>query len=119
MLLDINIMAKLKTLFIFSLLTCLISTRLGMTWKLSVLPTQSNNFAGEVDCSGCDPYNGDTPCETELPVLCLKNEKSIPRPYYDYGPIYSPSGYAIGDFEYYMAGQGELMQQPLPSKERT
>jgi len=49
----------------------------GMTW----LKGGSNAINGTVTvgCSGCDAYNGDTPCTTKLPVLCFLPLKA-PKP---------------------------------------
>ncbi len=47
---------------------------MGMTWK-----KQSHYDTLGVDrvgCSGCDAYQGDTPCSTKLPILCLKQDNS-------------------------------------------
>ncbi len=43
----------------------------GLTWKL----VATNPTAGTVDVGcgpECDPYDGDTPCGTALPLLCIK-----------------------------------------------
>ena len=43
----------------------------GMTW--SVLQTNPTDGTTRVGCKvGCDPYKGDTPCTTPLPLLCVK-----------------------------------------------
>jgi hypothetical protein len=34
-----------------------------------------------IGCIDCDPFQGDTNCDTELPVLCKRTDKS-PRPAY-------------------------------------
>lgn len=52
--------------------------RSGMTW-------QQNNFDAElgiirVGCTGCDAYDGDTPCDEALPVLCLDDTDNLPNP---------------------------------------
>ena len=40
----------------------------GMTW--SVLQTNPTDGTSRVGCKvGCDPYKGDTPCTTPLPLL--------------------------------------------------
>ena len=51
--------------------------RKGMTWyKRGHIPEFGVDHLG---CSGCDPYQGDTVCSTELPILCLKKE-GLPNP---------------------------------------
>ena len=51
--------------------------RKGMTWyKQRHYPEFGVDFIG---CVGCLPYNGDTVCSTELPILCLKKE-GLPNP---------------------------------------
>jgi hypothetical protein len=43
----------------------------GLTWKL--LSTNSTTGTIDVGCwNGCNAYQGDTPCTTALPILCIK-----------------------------------------------
>jgi hypothetical protein len=43
---------------------------MGMTWEVQPYQhTGETNFF--VGCKGCDPYRGDTPCATKLPLLCF------------------------------------------------
>ncbi len=50
---------------------------LGMTWAKSLhsVPYGADN----VGCLGCNPYVGDTPCSTSLPILCIKTD-GAPNP---------------------------------------
>lgn len=60
-----------------SLLAAPLQARNGMTWmKLSHSPTYSTDAVG---CPDCNPYTGDTPCSTQLPILCLRRDVS-PNP---------------------------------------
>jgi hypothetical protein len=47
---------------------------MGMTWK----KVSHNDQLGidRVYCINCDAYQGDTSCETKLPILCLKKDNS-------------------------------------------
>lgn|GEM_PF-4788975 len=42
----------------------------GMTWKLALTNAPTGTIL--VGCSGCNAYQGDTPCTTALPILCIK-----------------------------------------------
>jgi len=43
----------------------------GLTWKL--LATNVTTGTIDVGCwNGCNAYQGDTPCTTALPILCIK-----------------------------------------------
>ena len=42
----------------------------GMTWKVSL--NNSELDIVKVDCLGCNPYKGDTYCNSSLPILCIK-----------------------------------------------
>jgi hypothetical protein len=42
----------------------------GMTWKF--VGTNATTGTFNVYCSGCNAYQGDTPCTTALPILCIK-----------------------------------------------
>lgn len=68
-----------------------IKTKKGLTWGLV---SHSDVFGidrvgcygkphvdGSSDGPACDPYQGDTSCAVELPILCLKTE-GLPRPNY-------------------------------------
>ena len=47
------------------------TVRKGLTWKL--LSTNSTTGTIDVGCwSGCNAYQGDTPCTKVLPILCIK-----------------------------------------------
>jgi len=41
----------------------------GMTWRL--LGTNATTGTVDVGCADCNAYNGDTPCTTALPILCI------------------------------------------------
>lgn len=75
-----------------------VSTDKGMTFHSTVTPSSGNNFIGRFSCDGCDPYNGDTSCLSSLPLLCIVNAKSIPRPYYAYQEHYPSSAYDDGGY---------------------
>ena len=76
----------------------------GMTWKVREWPAPSNNNVGEVGCTGCDAYKGDTPCSEKRKILCLVGAKSYPRPWYNYGPKFSTN--AIKDNAFYNGWSG-------------
>ncbi|HKV11307.1 MAG TPA: flagellar hook-length control protein [Thermoanaerobaculia bacterium] len=46
------------------------SVRKGMTWRLRA--TNTTTGTAIVGCDFCDPYQGDVPCTTALPLLCIK-----------------------------------------------
>ena len=71
----------------------------GMTWKVITWPTAANNNNGKIGCSSCDPYKGDTSCSESKKILCVKNHKTTPRTYYDYGSLTSP--HAVNDNGFY------------------
>ena len=52
----------------------------GMTW--TVVKNFPNQDMVEVGCNGCNPYNGDTLCTTQLPILCY-SKNDFNRPPYD------------------------------------
>lgn len=49
----------------------------GLTW--AKLSHDTALGTDKIGCSGCDPYVGDTSCETALPVACLKQD-GAPNP---------------------------------------
>jgi hypothetical protein len=52
--------------------TCALTTK-GMTWKL--VGTNAPTGTTVVGCAvSCDAYQGDTPCTTALPLLCIKKD---------------------------------------------
>ncbi|HXU31228.1 MAG TPA: hypothetical protein VN851_11670, partial [Thermoanaerobaculia bacterium] len=54
-----------------------VAPRNGMTWtKVSHTATYG---ADKVGCTDCDPYVGNTPCTTALPILCI-NADGAPNP---------------------------------------
>ena len=53
---------------------------MGMTW--SVEKYIDNLNVVKVGCSGCDAYNGDTPCDKSLPILCV-SKTDFNRPPYE------------------------------------
>lgn len=56
--------------------------KLGMTWsKLEHQATFGIELVGCVNWIKCNPYSGDTDCDTALPVICAKVDQS-PRPAY-------------------------------------
>jgi hypothetical protein len=51
----------------------------GMTWTHSSSNAQTGTIT--VGCSGCDPYQGDTPCTQSQPLLCIyKPAPAFPLP---------------------------------------
>ena len=60
----------------------------GMTWVvLRNVATQVGYSMVEVGCNACDRKNGDTPCNTELPILCYSRNDFKRPPYtYDLAP---------------------------------
>ena len=58
------------------------SKGMGLTWKL--VATNSPTGTISVGCAnGCNAYQGDTPCTTALPLLCIKKTGTgfpLPRP---------------------------------------
>jgi hypothetical protein len=51
----------------------------GMTWTHSMSNSQSGTIT--VGCNGCDPYQGDTPCTQQMPLLCVyKPTPAFPLP---------------------------------------
>lgn len=57
--------------------------KIGMTWKkYNHLPTFGIDSIGcDNGGGGCNPYKGDTSCNVELPVICIRFDQS-PRPAY-------------------------------------
>ena len=84
----------------------------GLTWKVKVWPTPSNNNVGEVGCSDCNVYKGDTPCSQKRKILCLVGAKKKPRPWYDYGPKISDG--AIRDNGFYHGWSGGVYSATPP-----
>jgi len=98
-----------------ALLCCLLfhplahaENEMGMTWK-----KQSHYDTLGVDrvgCSGCDAYQGDTPCSTRLPILCLKQDNS-PDP----GVPILPNGGVMPDDFYNGWAEGHIgLTLPVP-----
>jgi len=51
----------------------------GMTWIHSTSNSQVGTIT--VGCSGCNPYQGDTPCSQQMPLLCIyKPTPAFPPP---------------------------------------
>jgi len=67
----------------------------GMTWRL--IATNAPTGTTVVGCSGCNAYQGDTPCTTALPILCIK--KSGPG-----FPLALPASVSNGNIYYTWAG---------------
>lgn len=51
----------------------------GLTWTLARYHVNSGLY--NVGCADCNPYTGDTICDTEIPILCIYKAK-MPRPAY-------------------------------------
>src|SRR5437763_1873489 len=71
----------------------------GMTWKF--LGTNSPTGTIRVGCVNCGASQGDTPCTTELPILCIKKDGPgfpLPRPasVNDSDQYYKWSGGVVG-----------------------
>jgi hypothetical protein len=65
------------------LLPCLVRAQntKGMTWKFLGANTTTGTIS--VGCSNCNGYQGDTPCTTALPILCIKKSGAgfpLPKP---------------------------------------
>jgi hypothetical protein len=56
------------------------NTKLGMTW--SMVQKNATWDIVYMGCKDCDAYQGDTPCSTSLPLLCVKIMDILPRPPY-------------------------------------
>jgi hypothetical protein len=55
------------------------SSRKGMTWAHAISNAQTGTIT--VGCVGCEPYEGDTACTQELPLLCIfKPTPAFPLP---------------------------------------
>ncbi len=55
------------------------SVKKGMTWKF--ISTNMPTGTIRVGCVNCGAYQGDTPCTTELPILCIrKSGAGFPLP---------------------------------------
>ena len=77
----------------------------GLTWKAKIWPTMANGWAGKWGCSKCNPYKGDTPCYSKRPILCIKDHKSMPRPFYS--PLAGSGG--ISDKGFYNGWTGGII----------
>ena len=63
----------------------------GMTWTVIKNFANQNGYSlVEIGCNGCNPYNGDTPCNTSLPILCV-SKNDFNRPPYDSAPCNTPN----------------------------
>lgn len=69
-----------------------------MTWQVSDWPIESNSWAARVGCGNCDAKNGDTLCTERLPLLCLIDYKTIPRPRYNFPRDISTASVSDGGF---------------------
>ncbi|CAF4108162.1 unnamed protein product [Adineta steineri] len=73
----------LASLMVFSVMVIsVVSGKMGMT--VAKISHQNDLAIDLVTCDtakGCNPYSGDTDCNTKLPVLCKQTDKS-PRPAY-------------------------------------
>ena len=86
--------------------TAEIRLKKGMTWKATTWPSPSNDWAGQMYCDGCDPYNGDTLCSNCLPILCVNFYKTLPRPNYNYS---ATSGGSMPDKGFYNGWSGAVL----------
>ncbi|HEX3128696.1 MAG TPA: flagellar hook-length control protein [Thermoanaerobaculia bacterium] len=69
-------------LFLLFLLPCVVRAQTnGMTWKFIKANTTTGTIS--VGCVNCNAYQGDTPCTTALPILCIKKSGAgfpLPKP---------------------------------------
>jgi hypothetical protein len=81
----------------------------GMTWKL--ISTNAPTGTVRVGCSNCNGYQGDTPCTTALPILCIR--KSGPG-----FPLPKPASVNDTDIYYKWSGGivGTTAPTPAPAK---
>lgn len=84
----------------------------GLTMQATVWPSYENNWAGRFSCNNCNPFEGDTPCNRSLPLVCLTSAKSVTRPYYNIANQFTP--YSVLDGGYYDGWTGGFIQVTLP-----
>ena len=104
----------LLILLLTTLCTCqVLTTKKGMTWMVKRWPGPYNAWVGQMYCIGCDPYNGDTPCTTALPILCVNYYKTMARPNYAW---VASTGGAVSDASFYNAWSGGVFTVTQPVK---
>ena len=84
----------------------------GLTFQATVWPSYGNNWAGRFSCNNCNPFEGDTPCNRSLPLVCISSAKSMIRPLYNIPNQYTP--FAIQDGGYYEGWSGGYITVTLP-----
>jgi len=69
----------------------------GMTWKL--IATNAPTGTIKVGCVNCGVYQGDTPCTTALPILCINKQGAgfpLPASVINTDQYYKWSGGVVG-----------------------
>ncbi len=70
----------------------------GLTFQATVWPSYENNWAGRFSCNNCNPFEGDTPCNRSLPLVCINSPQSIVRPLYNIANQFTPFGTVDGGY---------------------
>ena len=76
----------------------------GTTWQVTEWPIETNSWTAKAGCSSIDNKNGDTLCTEKLPVLCLIDYKTIPRPKYSF--VRDTTGKSVVDGGFYNGWTG-------------
>lgn len=84
----------------------------GLTMQATVWPSYESNWAGRFSCNNCNPFEGDTPCNRSLPLVCITSHKTVTRPYYNIANQFTP--YSVLDGGYYDGWTGGFLQVTLP-----
>ena len=95
-----------------SLQNYVVPIKKGLTLQATVFPSYENNWAGRFSCNNCNPFEGDTPCNRTLPVLCITNARSIVRPSYKIAIEFTP--FNVTDGGYYDGWTGGMFEVTLP-----
>jgi hypothetical protein len=84
----------------------------GLTLQATVFPAYENSWAGRFSCNNCNPFEGDTPCNRSLPLLCLSNPRSVVRPSYKISIEFTP--FTVLDGGFYDGWTGGVFTVTLP-----
>ncbi len=76
----------------------------GTTWQVTEWPIETNSWAAKAGFSTIDNKNGDTLCTEKLPLLCLIDYKTIPRPKYNF--VRDVTGKSVVDGGFYNGWTG-------------
>ena len=60
--------------------TYILPIKKGLTMQATHWLSYKTNWAGRVSCNNCKPFEGDTPCNRSVPLLCLRNASETPNP---------------------------------------